>query len=86
MIDRYVTERQQQVAPATVNRELALVKRVFAVAGASTASINMEVALLSRAFTLRDQGAPARPAPPPTGRPPARRREPHPPRLRPRGG
>ncbi len=32
MIERYVTERERQVAPATVNRELAFVKRVFAVA------------------------------------------------------
>jgi len=32
MIERYVAQRQQEVAPATVNRELAFAKRVFAVA------------------------------------------------------
>jgi integrase len=32
MIERYVAEREREVAPATVNRELAFVKRVFAVA------------------------------------------------------
>jgi site-specific recombinase XerD len=32
MIERYIAEREQNVAPATVNRELAFVKRVFAVA------------------------------------------------------
>jgi integrase len=32
MIERYVAQREQEVAPATVNRELAFVKRVFAVA------------------------------------------------------
>src|SRR5437016_2297257 len=32
MIERYVAQCEQEVAPATVNRELAFVKRVFAVA------------------------------------------------------
>jgi len=32
MIERYVAQREKQVAPATVNRELAFVKRLFAVA------------------------------------------------------
>jgi len=32
MLERYVAQRQQQVAPATVNRELAFVKRVFGIA------------------------------------------------------
>src|SRR5205809_3447343 len=32
MIERYVAQREKEVAPATVNRELAFVKRVFAVA------------------------------------------------------
>jgi len=32
MIERYVAQREKEVAPATVNRELAFVKRLFAVA------------------------------------------------------
>jgi len=32
MIERYVAQREREVSPATVNRELAFVKRVFAVA------------------------------------------------------
>src|SRR5438034_1457845 len=32
MIERYVAQREKEVAPATVNRELAFVKRIFAVA------------------------------------------------------